>query len=104
METSLNVKRRALETVAPYIDHYYIDVKDMNPDIYRRYTSIDNSRVLENLRWLTNHEDLKKVTIRLPLIPGYNTQKDRDQSMKQLEAMGFKDFDCFKYITPNEAR
>lgn len=76
----------------------------MNPDIYRRYTSIDNHRVLENLQWLANHVDLEKVTIRLPHIPGYNTQEDRNKSQKQLEAMGFKDFDCFEYVTPNEAR
>ena len=111
IETSLNVERRAVEAVAPYMDHYYIDVKDMNPEIYRRYTSIDrstsgrfqgkNNRVLENLQWLANHVDLAKVTIRLPLIPGYNTPKDRDKSQQQLESMGFKDFDCFEYITPN---
>jgi pyruvate formate lyase activating enzyme len=98
IETSLNVERRALETVAPYIDHYYIDVKDMNPDVYRHYTSIDNSRVLENLRWLADHIDLGKVTIRLPHIPDYNTQADIDKSRQQLEAMGFRDFDCFEYI------
>lgn len=104
VETSLNVERRAVEAVAPYIDHYYIDVKDMNPDIYRRYTSIDSRRVLENLRWLAGHVDLQKVTVRLPLIPGYNTQEDRDRSRQQLEAMGFQDFDCFEYITPSGAR
>lgn len=98
IETSLNVERRALETVAPYIDHYYIDVKDMTPDVYRHYTSIDNSRVLENLRWLADHIDLGKVTIRLPHIPDYNTQADIDKSRQQLEAMGFRDFDCFEYI------
>ena len=100
VETSLNVERRAVEAVAPYIDHYYIDVKDMNPDIYRRYASIDNSRVLENLRWLADHIELGKVTIRLPHIPDYNTEEDIAKSRKQLEAMGFRDFDCFEYITP----
>ena len=104
VETSLNVEQWALETVAPYVDHYFIDVKDMNPDIYRRYTSIDNSRVVENLRWLADHVDLEKVTIRLPHIPDYNTQADIAKSRKQLEAMGFTDFDCFDYITPHEAR
>lgn len=98
IETSLNVEQRALETVVPYIDHYYIDVKDMTPDIYRHYTSIENSRVLENLRWLADHIDLGKVTIRLPHIPDYNTQADIDKSRQQLEAMGFRDFDCFEYI------
>lgn len=103
VETSLNVERQAVEAVAPYIDHYYIDVKDMSPDIYRRYTSIDSRRVRENLLWLAEHGDLQKVTIRLPHIPGYNTQEDRDRSQQQLEAMGFKDFDCFDYLIPNES-
>ena len=101
IETSLNVELPCLEAVAPYIDHYYIDVKDMNPDIYRRYTSISNRRVLNNLRWLATHVDLDKVTIRLPHIPDYNTQLDIDHSQQKLEALGFKDFDRFDYIMPN---
>ena len=102
IETSLNVERKRLEAVAPYINHYFIDIKDMNPDIYHRYTSINNTHVIENLRWLAEHEDLQKVTIRLPHISEYNTQKDIEESRKKLEAMGFSDFDCFDYITPNE--
>ena len=98
IETSLNVERRAIETVAPYIDHYYIDVKDMNPNIYRRYTSRDNSRVIENLHWLADHTALEKVTIRLPHIPDYNAQADTAKSRQQLEAMGFRHFDSFEYI------
>ena len=98
IETSLNVERRAIETVAPYIDHYYIDVKDMNPDVYRRYTSRDNSRVIENLHWLADHTALEKVTIRLPHIPDYNAQADTAKSRQQLEAMGFRHFDSFEYI------
>ena len=104
IETSLNVEQQAVEAVVPLVDHYYIDVKDMNPEIYHRYTSLDNHRVLENLQWLAGHIDLEKVTIRLPHIPDFNTQEDRDKSQKQLEAMGFKDFDGFEYITPNGAR
>ena len=101
IETSLNVERSHLEAVAPYIHHYFIDVKDMNPEIYHRYTSIDNTHVRENLRWLAEHEDLNKVNIRLPHIPNYNTAEDIAHSREQLEKMGFKDFDCFEYITPN---
>ena len=66
LETSLNVNRRHLEEVAPYVDHYYIDIKDMNPDIYRRYTSADNRQVIDNLHWLAAPGDTRKVTIRLP--------------------------------------
>lgn len=101
IETSLNVERRSLEAVAPYIDYYYIDVKDMNPDIYRRYTGRSNRRVVSNLRWLASNVDVGKVTIRLPHIPDYNTAQDVERSQKQLEAMGFRVFDRFWYIMPN---
>lgn len=101
VETSLNVERQALETVAPYIDHFYIDVKDMNPDIYRRYTTQDNGRVLANLRWLAENIAPEKVTIRLPHIPDYNTPADISHSQEQLQSMGFCDFDLFEYITPS---
>lgn len=98
IETSLNVDLRHLQAVAPYIDHYIIDVKDMNPDIYRRYTSVDNSQVIDNLRWLIAHVDAQKITIRLPHIPDYNTPTDIAQSRTQLESMGFTNFDCFDYV------
>ena len=101
IETSLNVERRSLEAVAPYIDYYYIDVKDMNPDIYRRYTGRSNRRVVSNLRWLASNVDVGKVTIRLPHIPDYNTAQDVERSQRQLEAMGFRVFDRFWYIMPN---
>ena len=97
IETSLNADRKHLEAVAPYIDHYFIDVKDMNSQIYRNYTSVDNRQVIENLQWLAAHEDTQKITIRLPLIPDYNTEADIAKSREQLEAMGFTNFDCFSY-------
>ena len=97
IETSLNADIKHLEAVAPYIDHYFIDVKDMNSQIYRNYTSVDNRQVIDNLQWLAAHEDTQKITIRLPLIPDYNTEADINKSRKQLEAMGFTNFDCFSY-------
>ena len=65
----------------------------MNPDIYRRYTGIDNARVKDNLRWLEHDEAI----IRLPHIPDYNTPADIAASRKELEAMGFQHFDEFEY-------
>lgn len=100
IETSLNADRKHLEAVAPYIDHFFIDVKDMNSQIYRNYTSVDNRQVIDNLQWLAAHEDTQKIIIRLPHIPDYNTEADIAKSRKQLEAMGFTNFDCFDYQLP----
>ena len=98
IETSLNVELRHLESVAPFIDHYYIDIKDMNPDIYKRYTSADNHQVIKNLHWLSARNNVQKVTIRLPHIPNYNSDADIEESRRQLEAMGFDNYDIFEYV------
>ena len=98
IETSLNVPLQRVEAVAPFVRQWIIDVKDMNADIYHRYTSIDNGRVRENLQWLVTHVDTEKVLIRLPLIPEYNTPADVAASRKELQAMGFTRFDEFEYV------
>ena len=99
VETSLNVDRKHLERLLPHIDEYFIDIKDTNPAIYKEYTSRDNAQVLDNLRWLLQHDGMaEKVIVRLPHIPDYNTQADVDRSRALLEEMGVKNFDEFDYI------
>ena len=98
IETSLNVPLQRVETVAPFIHQWIIDIKDMNPAIYRSYSGIDNLRVRQNLEWLAAHVDLEKVLIRLPLIPQYNTPDDVLTSRQQLQSMGFQHFDEFEYL------
>ena len=98
VETSLHAPSHHLEALLPYVDHYYVDVKDLNPTIYRQYTGHDIAPVLHNLNVLCRHHVQHRVTIRLPLIPGYNTDADRQRSRQQLEAMGFSDFDFFQYL------
>ena len=100
LETSLNVDTRQLKEVMPYVDHYYIDIKDMNPDTYRQYTGKDNSLVLTNLNLLATDIPQEKITIRLPLIPGFNNTTAREASLKTLQSLGFATFDLFNYIKP----
>ena len=98
IETSLNVDRYHLEQVFPYVSRFFIDIKDMDPHIYETYTSHDNQRVIDNLHWLADQDATDKVTIRLPLIPDYNTEADVDRSEQTLHRMGYTDFDRFEYI------
>ena len=100
LETSLNVDTRHLKEVIPYVDHYYIDIKDMHPDTYRQYTGKDNSLVLTNLHLLATDIPQEKITIRLPLIPGFNNTTAREASLKTLQSLGFATFDLFNYIKP----
>lgn len=100
IESSLNVPRRNLEDVFPFVKEWIIDIKDMNTDIYKSYGGITNERVIANLQWIASeHPDvLPCFTIRLPLIPEHNTDEDRDRSQAYLESLGFTNFDKFNYI------
>ena len=98
-ETSLNVPWENVATAADCIDYFYIDCKDTNPDIYHRYTSQDNARMLSNLRRLLEMIDPKRITVRVPLIPEFNTKEHQIRSQKLLQAMGVVNFDLFTYRT-----
>lgn len=98
IETSLNVPLENVKVIASLVQMWYVDIKDMNPDIYKAYGCKENKQVISNLQWLAANGYADKVIIRLPLIPKYNTDEDRQQSQQQLEEMGFTNFDKFNYI------
>ena len=97
IETALNVPLKDVERVAPLIHTWYVDVKDLNPDIYKAYTGKENASVIRNLTWLSENGYADKVIIRLPLIPEYNADSHRQVSEQTLKNMGFHHFDHFTY-------
>ena len=97
LETSLNVPTANIEALLPVINTLIIDIKDMNSDIYRCYTGQSNDLVLDNLRLIADSGRQHDCIIRIPLIPNYDTDADRNASRKALEALGFNRFDLFTY-------
>lgn len=97
LETSLNVPSVNIETLLPVVNTMIIDIKDMNPDIYRSYTGQSNNLVIDNLRLIADSGRQKDCIIRLPLIPDFNTETDRTASRSRLETLGFDNFDLFTY-------
>ncbi len=97
-ETSLNVKRDAVLRAADVIDDFIVDIKDLNPDIYLRYTTRSNRRVIYNLRCLVNRVGTDRVTVRVPLIPDYNTDADRERTVLALREWGVTRIDRFDYV------
>ncbi|WP_289700011.1 radical SAM protein [Duncaniella muris] len=97
LETSLNVPADNIASLLPVVNTLIIDIKDMNPEIYRNYTGRGNSIVLPNLRLIANSGRQSDCIIRIPLIPDFNTDADREISRKALEDLGFTRFDLFTY-------
>ena len=101
IETSLNVPFERIRVLLPYINEIIVDVKDINPQIYERYTQSSNKVVLENLKLLATSGYAEKMLVRIPLINGYNKQEDIQKSKSFLEDMGYSAFDLFEYKTDN---
>ena len=97
-ETSLNVPLKNVEALDPVLDGYIIDIKDMNPEIYKAYTGKDNALVLSNLEWILRHGDPNCIMVRVPHIPDFNSDEDVSRSMEQLKKMGVTNFNEFTYI------
>ena len=96
IETSLNVPGVFVEMTESVIDHWIVDIKDMSPDIYKAYTGGNNAQVITNLQYLIDRK--AKITVRVPLIPSFNTEADVEKSMAILREMGINDIDRFSYI------
>lgn len=103
-ETSLWVNPRQVERAARLVDHFIVDVKDTDPEIYRAYTGRDFSRVEKNLRLLLSLAGAEKITVRLPLIPDFNTDTHRDRSEALLRSWGVTRFERFNYVIKEKKR
>ena len=97
-ETSLAVPWEHVRKAAECIDVFYIDCKDTDPEIYRTYTGSDNALMLENLQKLTRLIPPERIVVRIPRIPGYNTEAHQVKSRERFAAMGITRFDLFDYI------
>ena len=74
VESAFHVPYSAIQTVAPYTDQFYVDIKHMDPQIHRQYTGQSNRRILENLEALSR--DGGRILPRIPVIPGVNDSRE----------------------------
>ena len=63
-----------LERLAPLVDLFLYDIKDLNPGRHLAHTGVPNDQILANVRAL--HAAGAALRLRVPLIPGYNDQED----------------------------
>ena len=98
LETGLAVPAEKVLPAVEAADEFIVDCKDMNPEIYRRYTGGDQSLMVSNLRRLLHLIGAERILVRVPLIPDYNTAEDQANSVSSLKALGITRFDLFPYI------
>lgn len=97
-ETSLAVPRESVEDSAQFIDGYIVDIKDMDPSVYKAYTGKEAALAHGNLERLLSLVGPERILVRVPLIPEFNTEETQKRSLHALRDMGFTRLDPFSYV------
>lgn len=100
VETALACHPHNIELLAPIVDHWIVDIKDMNPRIREKYTGRVGDSA-HQLCYLKQYGIVDNVTIRVPHIPGFNTDEDVNRSIEQVKVLGFMDIQEFEYLVLN---
>lgn len=98
-ETALNVDQRYVELASKVFHHFIVDIKTMDARIYREYTGRDLIQAMNNLLYLQSVVGSDKITVRVPVIPGFTDEISQEKSTKELASLGFNDIDTFTYRT-----
>lgn len=72
IETSGLCNWKTLRAVAPLTDHIFFDIKCLDESKHVEGTGVSNARILENFRTLRAEFPRARVTVRTPVIPGFN--------------------------------
>ncbi len=86
VDTTLYTSAEAVRAVAAETDLFLVDLKVMDPEKHKRFTGVDNRRILENLHLLAGLGT--PFQIRIPLIDGVNSDCENiEQTASFLESL-----------------
>lgn len=70
IETTGYASREVLERLLPHIDNVLMDIKHTDNFKHKKFTSVENVRILENARYIASRA--ADLIIRTPVIPNFN--------------------------------
>ncbi|MBR3750232.1 MAG: glycyl-radical enzyme activating protein [Clostridia bacterium] len=107
IDTSGYATRRVLEDTVKYCDLYLYDIKCARTSMHKRFTGVDNTLIIDNLRYLATTG--KPIWIRIPVITGFNAEisemeaiadiLDGLDNIKQVTLMPYHSLGKSKYAT-----
>lgn len=100
LETSLACSFSTIKRLSNVVDHWIVDVKSLEPSIYKQYTG-KRSAVMQHLKSLKNNVKPEQVTVKLPVIAGFNDERDLESDKETIRRyFGFTDIVMTRYIIP----
>lgn len=97
IETSLNVPWRCVEPLIKDMDKWIIDIKDMDPLIYKKYTGVKIDNLICNIFRLKELVDVSRLHVRVPRIPGYNKEENVEKSVEWIRNVLGIEPEVFEY-------
>lgn len=104
IETSLNTPKKNLIRLVDKVSSWIIDIKDLDPFTYEKYTGYPIENVIDNLVYFSSIGIQSKCTIRVPLIPGFNNNDSISKTVEWLNRQGYNVIDRFEYDTENRGK
>ena len=85
-----------IEQLAPYLDVYLMDIKHMNSQKHKEFTSQPNELILENARKIA--QKFNKLIIRTPVIPTFNATVEEIRAIaKYAKSIGVTEMHILPY-------
>lgn len=103
VETAGYYKKEVLERLIDEIDLFLFDLKFIDPVKHKKYTGVDNARILENFAYASENA---QVIVRIPLIPSVNDGEEFDkiiefasqfETVKEVHILPFHNLGDSKY-------
>lgn len=73
VDTSGYIKSDVIYEIMPHTDLFLYDLKQMDSAIHRKWTGVDNTLILKNLKIISDNNS--NYHIRIPLVEGVNTDE-----------------------------
>jgi pyruvate formate lyase activating enzyme len=83
METSACAPYSYLKAACDHLDFLIVDLKTMDRDAHKEATGFSNDRIVSNIKKLLKDYPQLPLTIRIPIIPGFNDSKASVRDMAQ---------------------
>jgi len=84
VDTSCYAKPEIVESVVKLADLFLCDIKHMNNEMHKRFTGVENTLILENIKRISQAG--KKMIIRIPIIPDFNDDPDNIEATGEFTA------------------
>ena len=95
-----------VERVISYCDYILFDIKHLNEKKHQQYTTVSNSLILDNFKKIAKVFPQKNITVRTPVIPGFNDTKTEIGAIEEflLENAPEVNYELLKYHRFGESK